>query len=261
MTRAFECFIHLICLTSIVVWIGHDSKAADPDAHKPGNDHEWSYDGRHGVGPQAWAKVAPHALGLRQSPIKIPVRNPSQLAPSRLPVKYGEVPIELFHNNGHTWKGTFKTDGGALTLARKEYRLIQFHVHAPSEHSLNPQTETEKQIAIEMGATESVVFANGLRSDYHFPMELHLVHKSADDMLAVIGIFIVPGESGFPKDAACMMHCNKHIKKNGALWRADDGRNSEMTQYQSGFSNQLGVIQLHGFCCNRPDSRADAVKM
>lgn len=220
MKRAILNGASLTVLILGAVWLAANSWAADA---KPGNDHDWSYDGSHGVGPQAWAKVARHALGTRQSPIKIPVRNPSQLTASKLPVKYGKVPIEVFHNNGHTWKGTFKTDGGVLTLAGKDYRLIQFHIHAPSEHSLHPKNDAEKKWATELGATESLVFANGLRSDFHFPMELHLVHKSDDDKLAVIGVFIVPGETGVPKDAAYMLKCNQFIKEKGALWRAHAG--------------------------------------
>ncbi len=196
---------------------------------KSSDDHTWSYDGSHGVGPQTWVKVAPHAVGLRQSPIKLPVWNP-ELSTSNLPIKYGRVSIDLFKNNGHTWKGTFKTNGGILTLGGKQYKLVQFHFHAPSEHALNPHTAKEKQLAKRLGATESVEYASGLRSNFHFPMEMHLVHKSDDDKLVVIGVFIVPGNQGYPKDGAFMATINQFIKKRGDLWRAHGETKSDPLQ-------------------------------
>ena len=218
--------LHSFCM--ILTWT-LASLGAEPKATKvlePGDDHDWSYDGLHGVGPPLWGKVAPHALGVFQSPIKLPVWNSDRLK-ARLPVKYGKVGIDLFHNNGHTWKGTYKKDGGTLTLGGREYKLIQFHLHAPSEHSLNPRTAAEKELANSLGATESVVYASGLRSDFHFPMELHLVHRSDDDKLAVIGVFIVPGDDGYPQDGAFMAKCNQFIKERGALWRAHGEKESD----------------------------------
>ena len=46
------------------------------------------------------------------------------------------------------------------------YRLDQYHFHSPSEHTVDGK---------------------------HFPMEMHLVHKSADGKLAVVGVFIAEG--------------------------------------------------------------------
>jgi carbonic anhydrase len=43
---------------------------------------------------------------------------------------------------------------------------VQYHFHSPSEHTVKGQ---------------------------HHPMEMHLVHKSADNKLAVIGVFIDEG--------------------------------------------------------------------
>ncbi len=214
------CILMLFCFTPL---------SAEPQATKklkPGDEHDWSYDGSHGVDPLSWAKVAPHALGLFQSPIKLPVWDSDRLT-ARLPVKYGKVGIELFHNNGHTWKGTFKKDGGTLTLGKRDYKLIQFHIHAPSEHSLHPQTAEEKEMALRLGATESVEYASGLRSDFHFPMELHLVHQSADDKLAVIGVFIVPGDEGYPEDGAFMAKCDQFVKERGAIWHAHGEQKSD----------------------------------
>ena len=205
------------------------SLGAEPQATKTlkrGDVHDWSYDGSHGLGPQLWGKVAPHTLGLQQSPISLTVWNLDRLR-AGLPVKYGKVRIGVFHNNGHTWKGTFQTNGGTLMLGGEAYKLIQFHFHVPSEHSLDARTAEEKELATQLGATETVEFANGLQSDHHFPMEMHLVHKSDTDKLAVIGVFIVPGETGYPEEGAFMVKSNQFIKERGAMWRAHGEKASE----------------------------------
>ena len=53
-----------------------------------------------------------------------------------------------------------------LTLGGVAYQLNQYHFHSPSEHTVDGK---------------------------RFPMEMHLVHKSADDKLAVVGVFIAEG--------------------------------------------------------------------
>jgi carbonic anhydrase len=53
-----------------------------------------------------------------------------------------------------------------MVLDRTSYRLVQFHFHAPSEHTVGGR---------------------------RYPMELHLVHQSAAAELAVLGVLISPG--------------------------------------------------------------------
>ena len=68
-----------------------------------------------------------------------------------------------FHS--HTIQVNSGIDSTAL-LRGKIYKLLQFHFHAPSEHTLD-----------------------GKRYD----MELHLVHESQDKKIAVIAVFLEPG--------------------------------------------------------------------
>jgi len=70
-------------------------------------------------------------------------------------------------NNGHTIMFT-PTDGGYITVAGKQYNLLQFHFHTPSEHTVD-------------GATHR--------------MEGHLVSKSADGEYAVVGVFYDSGSA------------------------------------------------------------------
>ena len=55
-----------------------------------------------------------------------------------------------------------------MNVAGRDYELVQFHFHTPSEHRLQ--------------GTE-------------FPAELHLVHRGPENELAVVGVFIEEGEA------------------------------------------------------------------
>ena len=68
-------------------------------------------------------------------------------------------------NNGHTIQIDYP-GAETLTLGGVDYQLTQYHFHSPSEHTVDGK---------------------------HFPMEMHLVHKAADDKLAVVGVFIAEG--------------------------------------------------------------------
>ena len=76
-----------------------------------------------------------------------------------------KAPIELV-NNGHTIQFNF-SKGSTLKWNGEKYDLLQFHFHTRSEHTI---------------------------SEKHFPMELHLVHKSETGGLAVIGVFFKEGK-------------------------------------------------------------------
>jgi carbonic anhydrase len=54
-------------------------------------------------------------------------------------------------NNGHTIQINY-TDGDVLTIGDEQFKLVQYHFHAPSEHTVKGQ---------------------------HHAMEMHLVHASA----------------------------------------------------------------------------------
>jgi carbonic anhydrase len=84
-------------------------------------------------------------------------------------VAYGPSRINLVYN-GHTVEG--KEDVGSyLTLGGTRYELAQFHFHSPSEHTVDGK---------------------------YAAMEMHLVHKSASNEVAVVGVFLEPGEADNP---------------------------------------------------------------
>ncbi|CAI5472945.1 unnamed protein product [Closterium sp. Yama58-4] len=69
-----------------------------------------------------------------------------------------------FLNTGHgTMQVNFPSGSNTCAVGGRQLQLLQYHFHAPSEHSFN-----------------------GVRC----PMEAHLVHRDADGKLAVIGVMI-----------------------------------------------------------------------
>jgi carbonic anhydrase len=138
----------------------------------PATPH-WSYGEEHG--PAEWGELCPEfatcATGRSQSPIDISGAPNATLpaiatsyAPAQLRIVHHEHQADVV-NNGHTVQVNYPK-GSTLTVDGQTYELLQYHFHSPSEHTLQGR---------------------------HFPMEMHLVHKSADGKLAVVGVFIDEG--------------------------------------------------------------------
>ncbi len=150
----------------------HGAPAADAhgapstsDAHGAAAVH-WEYDGD--LGPSHWGDLANKFIacknGTSQSPINISnVINPQS---AQIEFNYHSVPLRIL-NNGHTIQVNY-APGSSITIDHKEYELLQFHFHTPSEHQL---------------------------AAHNFPMEGHLVHKNSHDELAVVGVFIEGGHA------------------------------------------------------------------
>lgn len=149
----------------------HDATAVAPADH--GGAPHWSYEG--GDGPKYWGDLAQDfalcSEGSEQSPINLD----QEIA------AYAD-PVQLFWNSGAEWTvanngHTIQVNtpnGGLMTVSGKDYELLQFHFHAPSEHAIN-----------------------GKRS----PMEVHFVHKAHDGALAVVGVMLTGGGTNTLFDA------------------------------------------------------------
>ena len=126
----------------------------------------WGYEGE--SGPDNWGKLSPdYALcadGSAQSPIDI--RGASELDLVAIDFSYGSTPVRV-HNTGHGIQVDVAA-GSHVVYNGIRYDLLQFHFHAPSEHTIDGQA---------------------------VPMEAHFVHKDPNsDMLAVVGILLEAGE-------------------------------------------------------------------
>lgn len=126
-----------------------------------GRTVHWSYEGR--TGPAHWGDLSPEnaqcKIGNNQSPIDIGNTIKSDL--QSIGFHYTPSAVKVI-NNGHTIQVNLAR-GGTISLGDKSYTLQQFHFNAPSEHTIN-----------------------GTHSD----MEVHLVHKSEDGQIAVLGVLM-----------------------------------------------------------------------
>ena len=120
----------------------------------------WDYYGK--TGPLGWGKLDPAykacSEGKEQSPIDI---RGAHLNKALQPIEfhYMAASVEI-ENNGHTVEVVVKP-GSYIVINGVRYDLQQFHFHHPSEEAVNGRL---------------------------VDMSLHLVHKSADGKLAVIGV-------------------------------------------------------------------------
>jgi carbonic anhydrase len=108
---------------------------------------------------EQWTGVC--STGKSQSPIDL--HGESGFSP-RLQMEYWPSVGHVI-NNGHTIELEYDP-GSKLIVDDKHYPLKQMHFHHPSEHLLDGKS---------------------------FPLELHIVHKTDDGKIAVVGILIQEG--------------------------------------------------------------------
>ncbi len=136
--------------------------------------------------------------GKKQSPVHIVT---SELKTNAMLPKiitnYHTSPL-IIKNNQHTIKAKFDNTN-SITLGKVKYSLIQFHLHAPSEHKLD-----------------------GKLSD----LELHLVHQSESGEYAVMAILMRSGKENLalkqffenlPKEDHTILNTNLKINLNDIL--------------------------------------------
>lgn len=139
----------------------------EPAEHAAPEKHEihWGYEGE--GAPAHWGSLKPEyatcGSGLYQSPIDINKTIPAAL--DKLAFSYKESPLRIL-NNGHAIQVNY-APGSSYMVDGKTYELIQFHFHAPSEHSIKGDL---------------------------YDMEMHLVHKNSRDELAVVGVMMKKGK-------------------------------------------------------------------
>uniref|UniRef100_UPI00333F521A carbonic anhydrase n=1 Tax=Castellaniella defragrans TaxID=75697 RepID=UPI00333F521A len=135
-------------------------------AHEAGTPPHWGYAGE--ANPGHWGALSEDyktcSLGASQSPIDIQDTAAIRASLPKLDVHYQPFPLEIV-NNGHSVQVT-ASKGNGFTVDGHEFKLLQFHFHAPSEYTLNGKA---------------------------YPMEMHLVHQREDGALAVIGVLFKSG--------------------------------------------------------------------
>ncbi|WP_353431968.1 carbonic anhydrase family protein [Polynucleobacter sp. MWH-UH23A] len=149
--------------------VAKTTKPAEKDAH----DVHWSYIDGPG-GPENWGNLSKANLacstGKTQSPININVDRAVKAELPPLEFLYRPSPLSIV-DNGHTVMVNYG-EGSNLLVDGRQYRLVQFHFHKPSEEAIN-----------------------GERTD----MVVHLVHQHHDGSLAVVGVLMNTKKPGSAK--------------------------------------------------------------
>ncbi len=149
----------------------------------------WSYQGA--TGPGHWAALTSDyqdcKLGKFQSPIDVRGAKVAELP--AIEFSYQAAPLHII-NTGHSIQVNVP-DGSFITVGGKRYGLTQFHFHHPSESKLHGQG---------------------------FPLELHLVHASADGKGAVVAVLMADGKAN-----PALAELWKYIPKQTGKENAPDG--------------------------------------
>ncbi|XP_062198088.1 alpha carbonic anhydrase 7-like [Phragmites australis] len=155
MASSRAAVVLLVTAASLAVALSHGDEAGPKYGYVTGSSN----------GPENWGKLSPEyklcGEGKKQSPIDI-VTKQAVSSPNldSLTRTYSAINA-TFVNNGHDILMEFEGKVGTITVNGKVYSFVKLHWHMPSEHTINGQ---------------------------RFPLELHLVHKSDNGDLAVIGI-------------------------------------------------------------------------
>jgi len=148
--------------------------AARQAASTEGQKH-WGYSAEGGaIPPSAWGTVPGAALcgtGHQQSPIDLSSKAPVGTS-AGLTFDYRASSLAIV-NNGHTVQ--MNTDpGSTISVGGRTYKLAQFHLHAPSEHTIDGQ---------------------------HLPLEIHFVHvNDANQPAVVVGVMVRSGSANSTLD-------------------------------------------------------------
>ncbi len=150
------------CLAAGYAGASETPHAAGPAGHAAPH---WSYAGD--TGAEHWGELQPDfkvcQLGLEQTPVDL--ANAMNGEAGAVALNYKPLPLRIL-NNGHTIQVNADA-GSSCTIGGAKYELLQFHFHHPSEHLLAGKP---------------------------FDLECHFVHKSSTGNLAVVGVFVKPGE-------------------------------------------------------------------
>lgn len=135
-------------------------------AAEQGHGAHWGYEGE--FGPDHWGEMATEfdtcKNGKSQSPIDISAVTVKGIP--EIAISYQESPLDIV-DNGHTIQVNY-SKGSSIAVGDKQYELLQFHFHNPSEHTIGGK---------------------------RYPMVVHLVHKSDDGKLGVIGVMMKEGKA------------------------------------------------------------------
>jgi len=143
----------------------------------------WNHNPASPIGPLHWGSVTPSyatcgdistggEVGMKQSPIDIVPGNALAAHFSALLFKYEPTALKI-ENTGHYVEVPYDPTSYLYVGSQPTdvYQLVQFHFHAPSEHTIN---------------------------GVHYDAELHLVHTNIIGETAVIAVLLSSSAAGLP---------------------------------------------------------------
>jgi len=153
-------FVGVAVITSLLT-LGSTPVAAQESPH-------WSYTGP--TGPAKWGTLEKEysscALGKIQSPIDIRDGVAKKMGLPPIDFEYKPSTLKII-DNGHTIQINY-APGSFISVGGKQYELVQFHFHKPSEEKINGKS---------------------------YDMVAHLVHKDTDGKLAVVAVLLAKGRA------------------------------------------------------------------
>lgn len=155
-------FLLIVILISSVALFTVSQASEDPET---ADQKPFAYGDKEAKGPKKWGTIKPEwevcNNGKMQSPIDM-INERVKVLPSlgALEIKY-KASLAAVTNRGHDIAVEWEGDAGGVKINGINYKLVNIHWHSPSEHTVNGTS---------------------------YAMEGHMVHKSADSGIAVIGI-------------------------------------------------------------------------
>ncbi|EON62622.1 hypothetical protein W97_01846 [Coniosporium apollinis CBS 100218] len=144
-------------------------------------------------GPVNWANLAADneacRTGKNQSPINLQPGVTAQAAEAPI-IDIPNVEFADFENLGTTIEVVVN---GTTTVAGRQFNLVQFHLHTPSEHRINEE---------------------------YFPLEMHMVHQAADNSgdIAVLGaLFQLSTDGSTTALLASLTHHMDKVAEPGSI--------------------------------------------
>lgn len=171
MTKWVSVYLLLFVPSFFAVFAGphdHEALSGEVTIQKPKSKGLYAFDGP--LGPDHWAKLMPEwgvcDDGKAQSPINFVTSSIKKGSAGDITVHYEPV-VAAIENLGTTIQVPYINDSH-IELNGKRYDLLQFHVHTPSEHTVDGM---------------------------YYPMEIHFVHKHSDSDFAVLGVMVKEGKA------------------------------------------------------------------
>nr|XP_043610899.1 alpha carbonic anhydrase 7-like [Erigeron canadensis] len=147
------------------------SHPSSTQAQEVENQSEFDYVGGSHMGPENWGDIKKEwslcSNGTMQSPIDMSSQRVEMMLNSKKLNRSYMASNATIKNRGHDIMLKWEGNAGSISVYDTEYILKQAHWHSPSEHTIN-----------------------GRRYD----MELHMVHLSNDNKIAVIAVLYSLGE-------------------------------------------------------------------